>query len=134
MSVELHQEVDGKILNVRVSGKLTKEDYQRFVPEFEKLIEQHGKIRVLFEMDDFHGWKIAALWEDIKLDFKHFKDIERIAMVGDKAWQEGMSFFCKPFTTAEVRYFGHHEKDRAREWISEGILAARKEAQPSGNR
>jgi hypothetical protein len=123
MSVELHQEVDGKVLNVRVSGKLTKEDYEQFTPEFEKLIQQHGKIRVLFEMEDFHGWQVSALWEDVKLDFRHFAHIERIAMVGDKAWQEGMSFFCKPFTTAEVRYFGHHEKDRAREWITEGVVA-----------
>jgi len=127
MSVELHQEADGKILNVRVSGKLAKEDYERFVPEFEKLIEQHGKIRVLFRMDDFHGWKVAALWEDVKFDFKHFGDFERIAMVGDRAWQEGMSFFCKPFTTAKIRYFGHHEEDRAREWITEGIVAGTKQ-------
>lgn len=126
MSVELHHEVDGKILNVRVSGKLTKEDYEQFVPEFENLIERHGKIRVLFHMEDFHGWDVAALWEDIKVDFKHYNDIERIAMVGDKAWEEGMSFFCKPFTTAELRYFGHHEVDRAREWISEGIAAETK--------
>jgi hypothetical protein len=128
MSIELHQEVDGKILKVRASGKLAKEDYGRFMPEFEKQIQQHGKIRLLFQMDDFHGWNATALWEDIKLDFKHFSDIERIAMVGDKAWQEGMSFFCKPFTTAEIRYFGHHEIDRAREWVSEGIVT---EAKPT---
>jgi hypothetical protein len=127
MGIELHQELDGKILNVRASGKLVKEDYGRFMPEFEKQIQQHGKIRVLFQMDDFHGWSATALWEDIKLDFKHFSDIERIAMVGDKAWQEGMSFFCKPFTTAEIRYFGHHELDRAREWVSEGIVAEAKQ-------
>ncbi|MBN2295642.1 MAG: STAS/SEC14 domain-containing protein [Pirellulales bacterium] len=129
MSVELYKENDGKVLNVRVSGKLTKEDYALFVPEFEKSIIDHGKIRILFEMNDFHGWEAAALWEDLKLDFKHWADIERIAMVGDKAWQEGMSFFCKPFTTAKVRYFGHHELDRARQWISEGILAATEQSQ-----
>jgi hypothetical protein len=128
MSVELNQELDAKILNVRASGKLANEDYERFMPELEKQIQQHGKIRVIFQMDDFHGWKATALWEDIKLEFKHFSDIERIAMVGDKAWQEGMSFFCKPFTTAKVRYFGHHEIDRAREWVSEGIVA---EAEPT---
>lgn len=128
MSVELHREVDGKILNVRVSGKLTKEDYQRFGPEFEALIQQHGKIRVLIQMDDFHGWQAGALWEDLKLDFKHFNDIERIAMVGDKAWEEGMAYFCKPFTTAKIRYFGQHEVDRARKWISEDVL----EAEPAG--
>ena len=107
---------------MRASGKFAKEDYERFVPEFEKLIGQHGKIRVLFQVDDFHGWHATALWEDIKVDVKHFSDIERVAMVGDKAWQEGMSFFCKPFTTAKIRYFGHDEVDQAREWVSEGIV------------
>jgi len=122
MSVEVHPEIDGKLVNVRVSGKLSREDYDRFLPEFEKLIERHGKIRLLFVMSDFHGWDGAALWEDLKFDFKHFNDIERIAMVGDKAWQEGMSFFCRPFTSAEVRYYGHHEMDRARQWITESIV------------
>ena len=124
MSVELHREIDGKLAVVQLSGKLTKEDYERFVPDFEKLIEQHGKIRVLFEMTDFHGWNAAALWEDVKVGFQHATDIERIAMVGDKAWEEGMAFFCKPFTSAEVRYFGHHEVERARQWVSEGVVAA----------
>jgi len=53
-------------------------------------------------------------------------------MVGDKAWQEGMSFFCKPFTVAKIRYFGQEEKDRAREWVSEGIVAVKEDTQPSG--
>ena len=34
--------------------------------------DKHGKISVLFEMADFRGWKAAALWDDIKLDLKHF--------------------------------------------------------------
>jgi len=129
MSVSLHPEMDGKILSIDLSGKLTKEDYQVFVPEFEKLIKKHGKLRVLITMDDFHGWEMAALWEDLKVDFKHWNDIERIAMVGDKAWQEGMSYFCKPFTTASVRYFGHHESERARQWISEGLLETSEQAE-----
>ncbi|MFO7906852.1 MAG: STAS/SEC14 domain-containing protein [Pirellulaceae bacterium] len=130
MSVKIQREAEGKVVYVRVSGKLTAEDYEQFVPAFEKLIAEHGKIRVLFEMVDFHGWSAAALWKDVTFDFKHFRDIERLAMVGDKAWQEGMSFFCKPFTMAEVRYFGHHEVDRARQWVHEGIPVAG-EGQPA---
>ena len=50
-----------KLLEVQVSGKLVHEDYKHFVPEFERLVKQNGKIRVLFEMADFHGWEGAAL-------------------------------------------------------------------------
>ena len=62
--------------------------------EARDVIADHGKIRVLFEMRDFHGWEAGALWEDVKFDFKHFSDIERAAMVGDKTWEKWMATFC----------------------------------------
>ncbi len=105
------------VLSVKLSGKLTKEDYEHFVPEVEGLIKQHGKIRILLQMDDFHGWSVGALWEDIKFDLKHFRDIERLAMVGDRKWEAGMAAFCKPFTTAKVHYFDLAEAGKAREWV-----------------
>ena len=126
MSVTLHPEADGKILSVHASGKLSKEDYGHFVPELESAITHHRKIRVLFDMEDFHGWQAGALWEDLKFDLKHFKDIERLAMVGDRAWEKGMSVFCKPFTTAKIQYFDRNDLEQAREWVSEGIVVSPK--------
>ena len=72
---------DEKLVEVELSGKLTREDYDRFVPELERLFKQHGRIRLLVIMRDFHGWKLAALWQDIKFDLHHFKNFERIAIV-----------------------------------------------------
>ncbi|MBI3850548.1 MAG: STAS/SEC14 domain-containing protein [Verrucomicrobia bacterium] len=118
MAITLNEKNTSNVLEVRVSGKLTHEDYQRFIPEFERLVKQHGKIRVLFEMVDFHGWKAGALWDDVKFDVKHFSDLERLAMVGDKKWEEGMSVFCRPFTTAKIRYFDHDAIAQARDWIN----------------
>jgi len=121
MAIQLTEKNGGKILEVRVSGKLAHEDYQHFVPEFERLVKQKGKIRVLFEMADFHGWKAGALWDDIKFDLRHFSDIERLATVGDKKWEKGMSVFCKPFTTAKIRYFDTTQLAEACAWLAEGI-------------
>jgi hypothetical protein len=121
MNVELKEDFDGKVLTVRATGKLTREDYHHFAPEIERLIKKHGKIRVLFDMHDFHGWKAAAVWEDMKFDAKHFRDIERLAMVGDKTWEKWMATFCRPFTTAAIRYFDHSEVDEAHKWIEEAL-------------
>jgi hypothetical protein len=87
------------------------------VPEFERLVKKNGKIRVLFEMTDFHGWELSALWDDIKFDVKHFSDVERLAMIGDKKWEKGMSVFCKPFTSAKIRYFDRTEMAEAQGWL-----------------
>jgi len=117
MPIQLNEEDGGKLLDVQVSGKLTSADYEHFVPEFERLVGQHGKLRVLFDMTDFHGWDTGALWEDTKFALKHFADIDRIAMVGETKWQHGMATFCKPFTKATVRYFDHAEAAEARNWL-----------------
>ncbi len=121
MSVNLQEQAGGKILVLKLSGKLAKEDYQHFVPEIERLIGQHGKIRMLVHMHDFHGWTMGALWEDVKFDLKHFRHIERLALVGDRKWEAGMAVFCRPFTTATVRYFDETKMDDACAWIQEGV-------------
>jgi len=119
MPIHLVEEYGGTLLGVHVSGKLTREDYEQFVPEFERLVRQHGKLSVLFDMVGFHGWEAGALWEDTKFAIKHFADIERLAMVGETRWQHGMATFCKPFTTATIRYFDHSETDEAQKWLDE---------------
>lgn len=116
MAIEI-KEKSGGLLEVHVTGKLSEEDYCRFVPAVERLIRVYGKISVLFQMTDFHGWDAGALWEDIKFDLKHFADIDRLAMVGEKGWQKGMSTFCRPFTTATIRYFDHTAADAALAWL-----------------
>jgi hypothetical protein len=83
MAVESREEAGGEILVIRLSGKLTRQDYERFVPEVERLIRRHGKIRMLVQLHDFHGWELGGWWEDLKFDWKHFADIDRLALVGE---------------------------------------------------
>jgi hypothetical protein len=106
-------------LEVHVSGKLTKEAYQKLKPIVDQQIEDHGELRILFIMRDFHGWTAGALWEDTKFDLKHWKDIDRLAMVGDKKWEQGMATFCKPFTAAKIKYFDSSQLEAARAWLAE---------------
>ena len=47
------------------------------------------------------------------------EDFEKIAMVGEKKWQEWMTEIMKPFTSAEIKYFSTEERDDARKWIEE---------------
>jgi hypothetical protein len=119
MPIHLKEENAGKLLSVHVSGKLEKADYEHFVPEFERLLRLHGKLRVMFDMTGFHGWTAGALWADTKFAMHHFGDIERLAVVGEKKWQDGMATFCKPFTQATVKYFDHTATAEAQAWLSE---------------
>jgi SpoIIAA-like len=121
MAIEVREGVHGRLLVVHVSAKLGTEDYERFVPWVERLIEKHGKLRMLVRMCHFHGWTAGALWKDIQFDLKHFTDIERLALVGDRKWEAGMAVFCKPFATATIRYFDESQADEALEWVKAGL-------------
>ena len=45
--------------------------------------------------------------------------IDRIALVGDRKWEEWMAKVCKPFTTAKVRYSDISEAEAAWAWLLE---------------
>lgn len=113
------------MLHVRLNGKLTNADYQTFVPELEELITRHGSLRLLVEMTDFHGWNAGALWDDLKVYVKHGNEIERLAIVGEKAWQEWMARMAKPFLQSEVRYFDQAHAGEARRWVLEECVATK---------
>jgi len=118
--IELEENSWENILTMRLSGKLTKEDYERLVPEIERMMMTHDKIRILVELDNFHGWTAAAAWEDTKFGMHHFSDIERIAIAGEAAWEKGIALLVKPFTKAKVKYFDASQMAAAKTWITEG--------------
>ena len=118
MSIALSEKDGGKTLEVSLTGKVVVQDYGAFVPAVERLVQKHGKIRMLVEMHDFHGWTVGAAWEDTKFAAHHFRDIERIALVGETKWEKGMAVFCKPFTAASVRYFDRTKAAEAQDWLA----------------
>ena len=107
-----------KVLGFRLSGKLHDEDYKNFVPVIDAAVTKQGKIRLLAQFNDFQGWDLHALWDDIKFSTTHCTKIERIALVGDKAWEKWMAKVCKPFTMAKINYFDVSEVDAAKEWLA----------------
>lgn len=118
MPIHLEARNGGKLLEAGLTGKIVKEDYDAFVAALERTGQQHGRIRMLIVMHDFHGWTAGALWEDTKFAARHFNDIERLALVGETKWQHGLAVLCRPFTAATLRYFDRASLDEARAWLA----------------
>ncbi len=107
-------------LGFKLSGKLHDADYQTFVPQVDEAIAKHGgKIRLLAFFHDFHGWDMHALWDDVKFSTTHCTKIDRIALVGEKKWEEYMAKVCKPFTMAKIQYFDAAKIADAWAWVNE---------------
>jgi hypothetical protein len=117
MPIQTHEENGGTVLSIHISGKVVRSDFALFVPEFERLVREHGRLRVLFDITDFRGWAADALWDEVKFDVKHFADIERLAVIGAKKWHHGMASLFKTFTKATIRYFDHADSTNGRKWL-----------------
>ncbi|MGE0822111.1 MAG: STAS/SEC14 domain-containing protein [Candidatus Binatia bacterium] len=118
MALEVTQ-ISPSALELHVGGVLGKEDYKRFVPLANERIQTQGKVNLLIKMSDFRGWSPSALWEDLKFDVRHYRDVSRVALVGKKPSQEGLATLSKPFTGAEVKFYLEQDIDAARQWVTE---------------
>jgi hypothetical protein len=111
---------DEKVFAIKVSNKLTHEDYEKtLIPKLESMIEKHGKISVLIEAVDFQGWEWQAAWDDFKMGITHRHAFNRAAIVGDKAWEEWLSKFAGVIMDADVKYFTHDQREEAVKWVTE---------------
>lgn len=108
---------EGNLLRVDVSGKLTQDDYDELIPAWKKMIARHGSMRLLFVMTDFHGWEPGAAWDDFRFDREHGAQVERVAMVGEKKWQEWISKLGALFAATEVKYFEYAQLKEAERWL-----------------
>ena len=74
------------------------------------------------------GWTPAALWEDLKFDVKHYRDVSRFALVGEDWTKNWLATVSEPFTAAEIRYFIERDIEGARDWVR-GVPVATSEHQ-----
>ena len=110
---------EGSTVAFRLSGKLSHADYQAFLPRLESLMQEEGRLSVLFELDDFHGWDLEAAWDDFRFGMGHQTDFARIAMVGQGPLQHWMAIMAKPFVNGEVRFFERDDLGAAWDWLRE---------------
>ena len=103
-----------------ISGKITNDDYDKISPLIDQKVAEEGKLNALFIIESIDSMSAKALWEDLKVDFKHANDFGKVAIVGDKKWEWALTQISKPFTSAEIRFFNKEERAEAEAWVKPG--------------
>ena len=116
--IDIGQPNENNVVTVTASGKLTKDEYERAIPECEALFEKHDRLRFFIRLEDFAGFELGALWEDIKFYRKHSNELGRTAIVGEKTWEEWATRFSSLFYSPEVRFFYKDDETEAWEWVN----------------
>lgn len=109
---------ENNVVKVTASGKLTKQEYEEKLPELEALYRDNEKLRFFIKLEDFSGFEIGALWEDLKFYRKHANESGRTAIVGDKTWEEWATRLSSVFFSPEVEFFYKDRENEAWEWVN----------------
>ncbi|WP_343079949.1 STAS/SEC14 domain-containing protein [Ostreiculturibacter nitratireducens] len=108
----------GRIVGLRATGRLKEADYRDLLPKLEELFRQHGKLDLLFYMDEgFEGWDMQAAWDDASFGFSHAGDFERLAVVGAPAWVNWCIRLSSFLFKCEVRIFPGEALEEAWGWV-----------------
>ena len=94
-------------LSLKAAGKLTHEDYKKITPMIDAALEgvSDAKIKAYIDVSELEGWELRAAWDDFKLGLKHGSEFERIAICGNKKWQEVSAKVGSWFISGEIQYF-----------------------------
>ncbi|MCG6880413.1 MAG: STAS/SEC14 domain-containing protein [Deltaproteobacteria bacterium] len=108
------------IVPLKLEALLGDREEARLSRFLEKKIKSHGKISVFLELENYPAADSAeSLYEDMKLLKLHADDIERLAVVGDRVWQETWVAIFGLFSGMETAYFDRSEEEKAVEWVDQ---------------
>ena len=106
-------------LSLKAVGKLTHADYEIINPMIDSALVgiKTPRIKVLVDGSELEGWELRAAWDDFKLGLKHGGEFDKIAIFGNKKWQEYSAKIGSWFISGEVKYF--EDLNEALSWIQE---------------
>jgi dihydrofolate reductase len=119
--IELNVLKSEGIIQVKVLGKLEESDFKEKIgPIADDMIDEQGRINgLILDVTNFAGWDgLPALLEHFRFVRHHHIYVKRVAVLGDKTWQDILPRFAQLFVNAQIRYFGSDRVDAAETWVN----------------
>jgi hypothetical protein len=119
LSIGIERYGSNFFLSLKAVGKLTHEDYETITPMIDSALSmvKEPQVKALIDGTEMEGWELRAAWDDFKLGLKHGNEFEKIAIYGNKNWQEITAKIGAWFISGEVKYF--ESEDDALDWLNE---------------
>ena len=117
LSIGIQRIDDTFFLTLKAIGKLTHADYEVITPMIDSALGEvkAPRVRALIDGTEMEGWELRAAWDDFKIALRHGNEFEKIAIYGNKGWQEITAKVGEWFLSGEVRYF--EDRAEALAWL-----------------
>ena len=110
--------VGNGVIELAVTGKLSESELASAQQATAGAIRKQGKIRILVNAERFDGWVKGGTWDDFSFEEEFDPYIEKMAIVGDRKWEELVLVFSnQALRRFPIEYFGSSESEQARAWL-----------------
>lgn len=110
-----------RILHVRPTAPLRKEDFGELANTIDPLIEKAGNLAgLVIESESFPGWEsLGSLVRHLEFIKNHHMTIEKVALVTDTNLAQIAAQIGTHFVAAEIKQFPSGQAEVAKRWISQ---------------
>ncbi len=117
LSIGIERVGDEFFLSLKAVGTLTHADYEVINPLIDSALAgiSTPKIKALVDGTELDGWELRAAWDDFQLGLKHGSEFDKIAIYGNKKWQEYTAKIGSWFISGDVKFF--QDYDAALQWL-----------------
>ena len=119
--IEVLQDVPAGVVGIRVSGRVTADDFQEFKPILDQMLASDEIRFIEIIGPDYEGFSPGGLLADVKQGFstlQHLRAFKRTAVVTDKEWIEHTLHALAWMIPGEVALFGLDQLDAAKQWAA----------------
>lgn len=117
MTLGYTEYADDIVVEVRLDGRINRDEYDACIEKLQDFIDAHGTIRMVEIIDSFTGFDPSTLWEGLKFDFRNIKHISHVAVVSDIGWISPASKAAGALISTQLRTFDTAHLGAAREWV-----------------
>ncbi len=111
------KEGSGNVLGFKIVGGMTKRQKNQICKLVEKQISESEKIRLLIVIEPHKTMDAESLLFDLNFTLIYSDKIERMALIGNKVWEETWIALFGLFSHIRTQYFDRSEIKSAWKWI-----------------
>jgi len=104
-------------VGIKIQRKLTQDDYRLLISYIDRLKQEVGPIRLLWDMTECEGLNSQGLWEELTKQLHQFHEIPQVAVVGERHWMDCGTKVFHPLLKTSVKYFTPDQLDTAWRWV-----------------
>lgn len=110
-------DTSNRIITMKVTGKLKYADLAAAQKSAAQTIKKIGKVKILVITENFQGWE-KGKWGDVSFSSENDANIEKIAIVCEKQWEElAQLFVAKGVRRVQIEFFPPDQLEMARAWL-----------------